>query len=627
MYGGFYEDEGRHDFIMKKKDNKFDYNSTRDIVIRIIRDYVSKFKFRFLIAMSFMLVSAASVAYRAYLIKPAIDKVFISKNIIALYMIPIQLIFVAIACCLTSYMQGLIMSTTMSRITMNLQEKLFEKLLYKDINFFQKQSPTRISSYLNDASGINDVIKIFLNEFILQLMTIISLLFVMLRQNFKLSLIALTAFPMVGLPIVKIGKKLRSLANENIEKNVDIMSSISESFSNIKVIKSNNKEFDEARKTHKIFINAYRTSVNIARKSLITSPMMEMTGTIALALVILYSGNSIINGTISTGDFFTFVTAMFSVYKPVKSFTGLNIRLQQSIACARRYFILLDQENTIKEIENPINLSNVEGNIKFSNVSFYYPHNDYLENTIAEKENIKLEEKSALNNINMDMKSGYSYALVGHSGSGKTTIFNLIMRFYDTTQGTIFLDNIDIKNTSFKSLRDSISVVGQDVRLFNTTILENIKYTKPKATEEEVITAAKMANVDEFVRNMENKYNTIIGHDGALLSGGQKQRISIARALLKNAPILLLDEATSALDPVSEDLIQKSLKILMKGKTTIIIAHRLSTIINCDHIFVLQNGSIVEEGTHGDLLALNGVYKNLCDKQFHTKEKNSIKYL
>lgn len=612
---------------MRNKDDKpinFNYNSTKDIILRILKDYVNPYKFRFLLAIGFMLVSAGSVAYRAYLIKPAIDRVFISKNLVALYMIPIQLIVVAIACCLATYMQGFIMSTTKSRISMNLQEKLFSKLLYKDINFFQKQSPTRISSYLGDANGINEIVEIFLNGFILQFMTIIALAFVMFYQNFRLSLIALIAFPVTGLPIVKLGKKIRSLATESREKSIDISSSISESFSNIKVIKSNNKELDETRKTHKIFANAYRTSVDIARKSLITSPLMEMAGTIALALVILYSGNSIINGTISTGDFFTFVTAMFSVYKPIKSFTGLNIRLQQAIVCTKRYFILLDQENFVKEVDNPVTLANVQGNIKFDNVSFYYPHNDYLKNIITEKEEVELEEKPALSNINMEMKSGSSYALVGHSGSGKTTIFNLIMRFYDTTKGSIFIDGVDIKNITFKSLRDSISVVGQDVKLFNTSIFENIRYTKPKATEDEVINAAKMANVDEFARNMEKGYETIIGHDGALLSGGQKQRISIARALLKNTPILLLDEATSALDPVSEDLIQKSLKILMKGKTTIIIAHRLSTIINCDNIFVLQGGSLVEQGNHNKLLALNGVYKDLCDKQFHTNDENPI---
>lgn len=607
--------------MKKKKD--FNYSSSKYLVFRVFRDHVYPYKFRFLVAIMFMLISAASVSYRAYLIKPAVDKVFVSKNIIALYMIPVQLIIVAILCCISTYIQGLIMSSTNSKISIDLQERLFKKLLYKDINFYQKQSPARINAYLGDANGISELIEIFLNGFILQFLTIISLFGVMLYQNFKLSIISFTAFPVVGIPIIKLGRKMRSLAERSREGVLDISSAVSESFTNIRVIKSNNKEGDEISKIHKIFMNVYKVSVDITRKSLITSPMMEMAGTISLAIVILYSGKSIINDTISAGDFFTFVTAMFSIYKPIKSFSGLNLRLQNTLTCAKRYFILLDQENHIREIKNPINLDSVAGDIKFENVGFYYPHNDFSNITIIENENIKLSEKYALDNINMNMESGKSYALVGHSGSGKTTIFNLLMRFYDSTSGTIFIDGVDIKKLSLICLRKNISIVGQDVKLFNNTIFENIKYTKSESTYEEVINASKMANVDEFARNMENGYDTIIGHDGALLSGGQKQRISIARALLKNSPILLLDEATSALDPISEDLIQKSLKILMKGKTTIIIAHRLSTIVNCDHIFVMQGGKLMEEGDHQELLSLNGIYKNLCDKQFHSG-KNEI---
>lgn len=607
--------------MKKKKD--FNYNSSRDLVSRVLKNHVYPYKFRFLAAILFMLVSAASVSYRAYLIKPAVDKVFVSKNIIALYMIPVQLIVVAILCCVSAYIQGLMMSSTSSKISIDLKEKLFQKLLYKDINFYQKQSPARINAYLGDANGISELIDIFLNGFILQFFTIIALFGVMLYQNFKLSIISFTAFPLVGIPIIKLGRKMRSLAERSREGTLDISSAVSESFTNIKVIKSNNKESDEINKIHKIFMTIYKVSVDIARKSLITSPMMEMAGTISLAIVILYSGKSIINDTISAGDFFTFVTAMFSIYKPIKSFSGLNVRLQGALSCTKRYFILLDQENQIREIENPINLDSIRGNIKLENVGFYYPHNDFSNITIMEKENIELSEKYALDDINMSMESGKSYALVGHSGSGKTTIFNLLMRFYDTTSGTVFIDGVDIKELSLSCLRKNISIVGQDVRLFNTTIFENIKYTKSESTYEEVINASKMANVDEFARNMEKGYDTIIGHDGALLSGGQKQRISIARALLKNSPILLLDEATSALDPISEDLIQKSLKILMRGKTTIIIAHRLSTIVNCDHIFVLQGGKLMEEGDHQELLALNGIYKNLCNKQFHAG-KNEI---
>jgi ABC-type multidrug transport system fused ATPase/permease subunit len=346
-----------------------------------------------------------------------------------------------------------------------------------------------------------------------------------------------------------------------------------------------------------------------------------MVGTIGFAAVVLYGGMSVIHGNSTAGDFFLFMTALFSSYKPAKSFSGVNIKLQNAIACARRYYIILDRENSVREAENPIVLDNVKGNIVFENVDFKYPVSNFSGDSVVENESEELESKYTLKNLNLNISSGKSYALVGHSGSGKTTIFKLLLRFYDVTDGRILIDGCDIKDLSFRSLRNNISLVGQDVKLFNSSIFENIRYANTDTSQSDVLRVAKMANVDEFVNNMTNGYSTMVGPDGVLLSGGQKQRISIARALLKNSPILLLDEATSALDPISEELIQNSLKILMKGKTTIIIAHRLSTIVNCDHIFVLENGKLKEEGSHKELIALDGVYKNLCNKQFHNDTK------
>lgn len=358
----------------------------------------------------------------------------------------------------------------------------------------------------------------------------------------------------------------------------------------------------------------------MVKKSLLVSPLVEMSSTIGFAVVILYGGLSVMKGTSSTGEFFLFITAALSTYKPMKSFGGLNVKFQNALACARRYFIIIDRNNYVLEKENPVKLDKVEGNINFDHVSFYYPHTDFNVDYINEKEGEEeLNKKPALDDLNLNFKSGLSYALVGHSGSGKTTIFKLLLRFYDVTSGKISIDGYDIKDLSFRTLRNNISLVNQDVKLFDETIYNNIKYSRPNASREEIIKAAEMANVDEFVRDLENGYDTIVGPNGALLSGGQKQRISIARALLKNSPILLLDEATSALDPISEELIQNSLKLLMKGKTTIIIAHRLTTITNCDHIFVFENGRLMEEGNHGELIALGKVYKELCDKQFHAK--------
>jgi subfamily B ATP-binding cassette protein MsbA len=565
-----------------------------------------------------MLLSAAGVAYRAYLIKPAVDKVFVSRDIVALYMIPLKLTLTALITCLSTYIETLIMTDTSSKILAGLQLELFSKLLHRDIDFYQKQSPSRIGAYLEDANGVNRLISIVLSDFLLQFFTVIALVAVMIYQNPILSIVSLVALPLVIFPLISVGKKVKNLADSEREKLSNVSSSIAETFNNIRVIKSNGGESDEIDRTSSILEKLRRTVISLAKKSLLVSPLMEMVSMLAFALVILYSGNSIVNGEISAGDFFTFVIAMFSAYKPAKSLTNLNVEFQSALACARRYFTVLDQENMVKESANPIILGKIIGNLEFCEVEFYYPDSSLVHGIYnAKKYDGEMTGQYALEGINLSIKAGKSYALVGPSGSGKSTIFNLILRFYDVTTGRITIDGVNIMDLGFKNLRSNVSIVGQDVRLFDTSILENIRYTKKGASLEEVLAVAEMANVSEFARTMPNGYDTIVGHDGALLSGGQKQRISIARAFLKNAPILLLDEATSSLDPVSEELIQKSLKTLMEGKTTIIIAHRLSTIINCDHIFVLEKGKLMEEGSHSELISIGGVYSNFCSKQFH----------
>lgn len=604
---------------MKKK--QFNYNSTKDIVLRIFKEYIYPNKLKFLIAIIFMLLVAACTSYKAYLIKPAIDQVFIEQNKKALTLIPVQILVLAIISCIAIYIQGLLMNITNNKISISLQEKLFKKLIYNDINFYQKQSAARVTAYFGDVNGISEIINLILNGLILQFFTLVFLISLMFVQNLKLSIISFIFFPLIIFPIIKIGKKIRKLSNKNREQIISNSAVINESFANIQIIKSNNKEQFEIKKINNVLNETYKTNVKIVKKSLLVSPLIEMVGTIGFAAVILYGGIAVIKGTSTAGEFFLFMTALISAYKPMKSFSGLNVKMQNAIACAKRYFIIIDRENQIKEIENPINIDKINGDIEFKNVCFNYPYNNFTSDSITEKEEILTEKNFALNNINLKINSGYSYALVGHSGSGKSTIFKLLLRFYDVTNGEILIDNCNIKHLSFQTLRNNISLVTQDIKLFNTTIFENIRYSKENATKEEVLIASKMANVDEFVQNMSNKYDTIIGPDGAILSGGQKQRISIARALLKNSPILLLDEATSALDPISEELIQNSLKILMKNKTTIIIAHRLTTITNCNHIFVFENGQLIEEGSHNDLISLNKVYKNLCDKQFHNKNE------
>ena len=598
----------------------FDYNSTKDIVLRVFREYILPNKFKFIAAVLFMILTAILTSYRAYLIKPAIDDVFINKDKMSLIFIPIQIIAVAIFSCITVYLQGLLMNVTNYKINVSLQEKLFSVLIRKDINFFQKQSAGKINAYFGDITGISEIINIILTNLILQFFTILFLFILMVKQNLQLSILSFIAFPLIVLPVIRIGRRMRKLSHENREKALDSASLMVESFDNIRIVKSNNREKHEVNRIKKLLNEIYRLNIKISKKSLLVSPMVEMVGTLGFALVIWYGGMAVINGTSTAGEFFVFVTALLSAYKPSKSFSGINVKMQNAIACARRFFIVVDQNNFVKESDNPINLKEVHGDIIFKNVYFSYPLNNFNEDSVVENEKLVLSHKYALKNINLNIVSGKSYALVGHSGSGKSTMFNMILRFYDTTKGQITLDGIDIKDLSFKTLRNNISIVEQDVKLFNTSIFENIKYAKADATYEDVMRVAKMANVDEFVTSLENGYDTIVGPNGALLSGGQKQRISIARAFLKDAPILLLDEATSALDPISESLIQESLKVLMKNRTTIIIAHRLTTIMNCDHIFVFEEGELKEEGAHDELIAKNGVYKNLCDKQFNRKK-------
>ncbi|MDR3078581.1 MAG: ABC transporter ATP-binding protein/permease [Rickettsiales bacterium] len=593
----------------------------RSLPLRIARECVYPHLARLLGAALFMLLSAVCVAYRAYLIKPAVDKIFFSGNLGALYAIPIRLILTALLYCLSTYLESLIMTDTSTRILADLRIRLFSKLLHRDLDFYQRQSPGRIGQFLADAGGVGELINLVLNSFLLQFFTVVALLGVMIYHNPVLAVVSLLAFPLVVLPLVSLGKRTKDLASLSMEKFTDAVSSMVESFNNIKVIQSNCREEDEAARASLMLESVRKTSISLAKRSLMVSPLMEMVSMVAFALIILYSGSSIIDGHLSAGDFFTFVTAMFSVYKPIKSLTGLNTQLQGALAAAERYFTLLDQENMVLEATNPIPLGNVKGDIEFDRVSFHYP-NSSVSRGIYDAGNYHsmLPEHQALDDLTLTMAAGKSYALVGPSGSGKSTIFNLMLRFYDVSSGSIRVDGVDLRDLSLRNLRSSISMVGQDIRLFDGSILENIRYAKKDATLEDVRAVAEMANVDEFVRNMPNGYDTIVGYDGTLLSGGQRQRLSIARAFLKNTPILLLDEATSALDPLSEDLIRKSLGILMEGKTTVIIAHRLATIVNCDHIFVLERGRLMEEGSHEELISLRGVYKSFCDKQFYSRK-------
>jgi subfamily B ATP-binding cassette protein MsbA len=352
----------------------------------------------------------------------------------------------------------------------------------------------------------------------------------------------------------------------------------------------------------KIVEEIFKMGKKISRISLISSPFVESLAGVGVACVIWYGGMKVISGETTQGAFFSFFVAMMMAYKPLKSVSQMNSGIQMGLGSTSRFYQLIDEKPQIIDKENAINLDDPKGEITFENVNFRY-----------------VPERLALKNLNLQIKAGQKVALVGHSGGGKSTIMQLILRFYDPESGIIKLDGYDIRDLTLKSLRSAMSVVNQEVMLFDDTILENIRYGKEGATEEEIINAAKMAEADSFINDLPDKYHAKVGQNGIRLSGGQRQRIAIARAILYNAPILLLDEATSALDPISEELIKNAFNSLMKNKTSIVIAHRLSTIINADKIIVINNGEVVEQGNHQELIALNGFYANLYYKQFSTE--------
>jgi subfamily B ATP-binding cassette protein MsbA len=551
-----------------------------------------------------MFVVAGTTATHAYLVKPALDEVFVKKNVSVLVLIPMVIMVITVIKAMSSYFQMLLMSYISLYITADLRKELYNHFIYSDISDLNRTSSgTMISKIMIDIRKMIGGISTAVNGFFKQLVTLVALVGVMFYQSLELALIAFIGFPLAIYPIYKIGKKLRNLSFGDQAIAQKFVSQMDDSLQYGKLVKSYNCEAFEAKRMGKIIDGIVTIGKKISRLSLISSPFVEMLGGIGVALVIWYGGLQVLNGTTTPGAFFSFFTAMMMAYKPLKSVSGMNSGIQLGLGATERYFKTIDRKPQIKNKPNAKTIINPQGNIKFQDVHFSY-----------------IKDKIALNGINLNIDSGKVVALVGPSGGGKSTLMSMILRFYDPKSGKITLDDNDLKNLTIDSLRQSMSVVNQEVMMFDDNIIENIRYGKENASEEEIIKAAQMAEADEFIQDLPNKYHTQIGQNGIMLSGGQRQRIAIARAILYNSPILLLDEATSALDPISEHLVKNALNKLMKGKTTIVIAHRLSTVMHADKICVVMNGKIVEEGTHKELLQKDGNYANLYNKQFELME-------
>jgi subfamily B ATP-binding cassette protein MsbA len=581
-----------------------DYSNTLYLAKRITREYLIPHWKTFLISVVLMLVVAGTTAFHAWLIKPALDAVFVEKNTNALIYIPIVLLLVTFVKGFATYFQLLTMNILSLRITSDMRIRLYEHFIKSDISkLHSKSSGDMTASILNEIAAVVNLINVVLNGFVKQFFTLIALIAVMFNQSVELSLIAFIGFPLAAYPIYKLGRKLRNLSYKNQEMAGKFNSQMNDTLQYSKLVKAYHCEDFEVKRMSLIIESIFKMGKKISRMSLVSSPFVEGLAGIGVAAVVWYGGSQVISGHTTPGAFFSFFGAMMMAYRPLKSVSNMNSGVQMGLAAATRLYSALDEKPTIVDKSNAVALSNVKGDIEFENVDFSYG-----------------DDKLALNSISLKIPAGKTVALVGHSGGGKSTLMSMILRFYDPKLGAIKLDGHDLRDITLKSLRGSMSVVNQEVMLFDDTILENIRYGKEDATEEEIIAAAKMAEADEFICELPEKYLSKVGQNGIRLSGGQRQRIAIARAILYNAPILLLDEATSALDPISEKLIKDALAKLMKGKTSVVIAHRLSTVIHADKIVVISGGKVIEDGTHQELLDKGGLYSQLYLKQFEISE-------
>ncbi len=551
-----------------------------------------------------MIMVAATTAAHAWMMQPALDEIFVRQNKTMLMYIPIAIVAIAVVKGWAAYGQNVVIRYIGQRIITDMQLKLYAHLLNADLSYLHAQTSGRLISRLSNDIGImRQSVSTVFTGLAREALTFIFLIGLMFYQSVELALIAFVVFPLGVYPILRLGKRMRKVSTNTQSKLADFTSQLDETFQGIRVIRSYGREEYEIGRASNVVEHIFRLYMKAARTESASSPIMELLTGAAIAAIIWHGGSQVIAGTTTPGAFFSFISAMLMAYRPMKNLSSMNTQLQEGLAAAKRFFTLIDTAPSITEKPNAKTLQVTSGTIHYHNVNFAYN-----------------AEKQALKNLSLTVPGGKTVALVGPSGGGKSTIINLLLRFYDINSGRITIDDMDIRDVSFASLRESMALVSQDITLFDDTVRANIAYGRPNATEDEIIEAAYNAAAHDFIMELPQGYDTIIGQHGLKLSGGQRQRLAIARAMLRNAPILLLDEATSALDPISEQQIQAALERLMKGRTTLVIAHRLSTIMNADIIYVLRQGSIVESGTHTELIAVQGEYNKLYTQHFRSSE-------
>ena len=577
--------------------------SNKDILKRLFDDYTKKYLTKIIISVFFTVLLAGSTSSVAYLLDPAIKQLFIEQKKSLIYVIPALIILAFSIKGASSYLAKAIMITVAEEVRKDIQVDMFSSLVKADTQVFDnKHSGKFITNLTNDVNQITALVSNALLNLSKDSLTLIGLLSVMFYQNWKLSLVAIFMIPLASVAAKTLGKRIGKVTTKQMGVAGLLNSYLIEIFKNHKLIKIFQREDYEKKRANKFITEFKETQRKINLVYVRTSPIMEFLTGIMIACLILISAKLIAKNELEVSNFFSFLAAMMLAYQPVRSLATLNITIQQGLAGAKRVLPVIDGIQHIKDIENAKELSINSADIVFENIDFKYDSKDNEDKPTLEKVNIKIPGKKMT-------------ALVGHSGAGKSTILNLIPRFYDAKSGDIKIDNQSIYKSSIFSLRKNISLVSQDTTLFDDSIINNISYADPQATKQEIEQAAKLSYAHEFIEKLPNKYETIIGENGIRLSGGEKQRLSIARAILKKSPIILLDEATSSLDAETENKIQKAINFLTEGKTTVVIAHRLSTILNSDKIYVINDGKVENEGKHEDLLKISKIYKNFYEKQ------------
>ena len=567
--------------------------------------YIKPYTRRLALAVVCIIMAAGANLYLPWIIKDMIDDVLMSKDMVMLNLIAVGILVVMFTRGVFYYGQSYLVSYVGQRVIIDVRSVLFRKFQRMPLSYYDKQQTGTVMSYItNDVAVMQSAIVDNLIELVTESSILIGSLAMMVYLDWKLSLLTLMTIPLVGFAMKIFGRKLKSSSTVIQERVAEITSLLQESISAIRVVKSFVRESYEIKRFEEQNWRNFQAAMKNVKLSSLLTPTVEFLAAIAVTFIVWFGGYEVVNGVITAGELVAFLTYAVNLANPVKRLSRVYAAIQKAMAAADRVFNIMDLEEKITDVPGAKPLPPIKGKVEFKDITFSYK-----------------EGQPALQHISLKAEPGQMIALVGPSGSGKSTIANLIPRFYDVDSGVITIDDHDIRQVTADSLREQIGLVPQETMLFSTTVMENIRYGRLEATDEEVIEAAKAANAEEFIKELPEGYDTKLGERGLNLSGGQRQRLAIARAILKNPRVLILDEATSALDTESEKIVQDALDNLMVGRTSFVIAHRLSTIFNADQIFVVENGHLREHGTHEELLAAGGLYSNLYNIQFRQNQE------